>query len=198
VLGIAARSRAESAGDDEAALRGLLRKAPGLTVLTGGQTGVDTIAAQTALRAGLAVHLVLPLGLRQEDSSLTTARQRRLAGAAIHELGSASFRHRTWTCVDLADAVLLLDPAGGAGCRETVRAARALGRPLLQPAPGEVSSTHITRWLAEETVRVFMVAGCRASVLARQAGANRRVHGDLNQVITGAADWHDRLLGGRG
>jgi hypothetical protein len=181
---------------DRAELRRLVRAAPGLAVLTGGQTGVDSIAAQAALRAGLTVHLVFPLGLRQEDGSLTAARRRRLAGASVHELGSASFRSRTWTCVDLADAVLLLDPAGGAGCRETARAARALGRPLLAPAAGEPAADHVARWLAETAARVLMVAGCRASVLARQAGANRGVRTDVSEVIAGAADWHGRLLHG--
>jgi hypothetical protein len=175
-----------------------LRTAPGLTVLTGGQTGVDTIAAQAALRAGLSVHLVFPLGLRQEDGGLTPARRRRLAGASVHELSSASFRSRTWTCVDLADAVLLLDPAGGAGCRETARAARAIGRPLLEPAAGEPTAAYVGRWLAETGARVLMVAGCRASVLARQAGANRRVRADVTEVIAAAADWHGRLLNGPG
>jgi hypothetical protein len=178
----------------QAELRSLVRTAPGLTVLTGGQTGVDTIAAHAALRAGLAVHLVFPLGLRQEDGSLTPARRRRLAGANVHELGAASFRTRTWTCVDLADAVLLLDPAGGAGCRETERAARAIGRPLLEPAAGEPTAALVSRWLAEAAARVLMVAGCRASVLARRADANRGVRADVTEVIAGAADWHARLL----
>jgi hypothetical protein len=114
----------------------------------------------------------------------------------VHELGSASFRYRTWTCAYLADAVLLLDPAGGSGCRETARAARALGRPLLTPAVGEPRAPHIARWLAETGARVLMVAGCRASVLARQAGASRAVRADVAEVIAGAADWHGRLLRG--
>jgi Circularly permutated YpsA SLOG family len=193
VIGQAARSPADTGGADETALRRIVRTAPGLTVLTGGQTGVDTIAAQAALRAGLAVHLVFPLGLRQEDGSLTPARRRRFAGATIHELGSASFRHRTWTCVDLADAVVLLDPAGGAGCRETARAARVLGRPLLQPAAA-TSAADIAGWLGDVTARVLMVAGCRASVLAQRVGANRGVRADVTEVITAAIGWHDRLL----
>jgi predicted Rossmann-fold nucleotide-binding protein len=183
---------------DAAELRRLVRTAPGLTVLTGGQTGVDTIAAQAALRAGLAVHLVFPLGLRQEDGSLTPARRRRLAGASVHELSSASFRSRTWACVDLADAVLLLDPAGGAGCRETARAALAIGRPLLEPAAGETTAAHVARWLAETATRVLMVAGCRASVLAAQAGADGGVRADVTEVIAGAASWHGRLIDNAG
>ena len=49
----------------------------------------------------------------------------------LHELASPDFRQRTWTCVYLTDAVILLDPAGGDGCQETIRAADHLGRPLL-------------------------------------------------------------------
>lgn len=186
---------ADAAGERE--LRALIRAAPGLTVLTGGQTGVDTYAAQAALRAGLPVHLVYPQGYRQEDGALTPARRRRLSGAVLHELGSASFRYRTWTCVYLADVVVLLDPAGGSGCQETVRAARKLGRPLLAPEPGRLSAEQIADWLAETRARVLMVAGCRARVLASK-GKGRGLRTDLAIIMAGARQQHDRLLGPEG
>lgn len=157
---------------------------------------MDTIAAEQALRAGLTVHLVFPRGLRQEDGGLTPARRRRLAAASVHELSSASFRYRTWTCAYLADVVLLLDPAGGMGCLQTARAAVALGRPLLRPASGEVSATRVACWLAENSARVLMVAGCRASVLAGQPGADRGVSADVAEAIEGAVSWHDCLTRG--
>jgi len=174
-----------------------VRTAPGLTVLTGGQTGVDTDAALGALQAGLAVQLVFPRGLRQEDGGLTAARAREFAGATAHELGSVSFRYRTWTCAYLADLVLLLDPAGGSGCRETVRAARKLGRPLLRPdRVSHPVAAAVEEWLERAGARVLMVAGCRASVLARQPGADRSVQAALAEVMTGALAWRDRLSGG--
>jgi hypothetical protein len=120
----------------EADLRASLRRAPGICVLTGGQTGVDTIAALAALDAGLAAHLVFTRGFRQEDGSLTQSRRDALRGAMLHELTSPEFAYRTWTCVYLADGVILVDPAGGAGCRETARAAACLGRPLLDLSDG--------------------------------------------------------------
>jgi hypothetical protein len=139
------------------------------------------------------VHLVYPSGYRQEDGPLTAARRRRLAGAWLHELGSASFRYRTWTCVYLADAVILLDPAGGSGCRETARAARKLGRPLLIPELGQLSAGQTADWLAAVKARVLMVAGCRASVLA-STGKGRGLRADLAVIMAGARQ-HERLLG---
>jgi hypothetical protein len=163
-------------------------------VLTGGQTGVDTYAALAALRVGLSVHLVFPRGYRQEDGALTAARRARLAGAELHELGSASFRYRTWTCVYVADAVVLLDPAGGSGCQETVRAASKLGRPLLAPEPGRVDAAQIADWLVSTGAHVLMVAGCRASVLASK-GKGRGLRTDLAVIMAGARQQHERLLG---
>jgi predicted Rossmann fold nucleotide-binding protein DprA/Smf involved in DNA uptake len=177
----------------EQALRGLVRAAPGLTVLTGGQTGVDTYAALAALQAGLPVHLVLPAGYRQEDGPLTPARRRRFAGAILHELSSASFRYRTWTCAYLADAVLLLDPAGGSGCRETVRAATHLGRPLLVSRSDAVTASQAADWLASAGARVVMVAGCRATVLASK-GKGRGLRTELAEIMAGARRYHDELI----
>jgi hypothetical protein len=177
----------------EQALGGLVRAAAGLTVLTGGQTGVDTYAAVAALHAGLPVHLVFPAGYRQEDGPLTPARRRRFAGASLHELGSASFRYRTWTCAYLADAVLLLDPAGGSGCRETVRAANGLGRPLLISRSGGLTAAQIADWLTSARARVLMVAGCRASVLASK-GKGRGLRTELAGIMAGARQYHDGLV----
>lgn len=191
------RQRRTSANDAtarvEAGLRRQVRVAPGLTVLTGGQTGVDTYAAKAALQAGLSVYLVMPRGRRQEDGPLTAERERDLAGAAVRELRSPGFRYRTWTCAYLADAVLLLDPAGGRGCRETARAASMLGRPLLEPDHGELSAEQIGSWLAEMHARVLMLAGCRDSLLARNGVDTADLRADLSAIMAGARAYHDRL-----
>jgi len=161
----------------------IARAQAGRCVLTGGQTGVDTLAAQAALKAGLAVHLIFPLGLRQEDGPLTQARRTELAGATVHELGSPDFRLRTWTCSFLSDAIILLDPAGGDGCQETIHAASHLGRPLLDltsfteiPMGKNLRELNrlpelIMQWATDNEVRVLMFAGCRASLLAAHGQA---------------------------
>jgi len=153
--------------------------------VTGGQTGVDTYAAAAALRAGLPVHLIFPAGLRQEDGPLTPERRRELAGAQLHELSAAGFEYRTWTCSYVSDAVLLLDPAGGAGCEETARAASTLGRPLLAPEAGQLTAAVALDWLTATAARVVLVAGCRGSLLARHP-ADGVVQSDIAGFMTAA------------
>jgi Circularly permutated YpsA SLOG family len=170
-----------------------VRDAAGLCVLTGGQTGIDTAAALAALRAGLPAHLIFPRGFLQEGGPITASRRRRLRGARLHELASSDFRYRTWTVVYLSDAVVLLDPAGGDGCQETVRSARSLGRPLLQLGPEPISDQELATWFDNVGVRVLAIAGCRASLLA----GSGTIAGLSTQVATIAAAArlrHGRLL----
>jgi Circularly permutated YpsA SLOG family len=184
----------DMAGERE--LRRLVRTCAGLCVVTGGQTGVDSYAAHAALREQLPVHLVFPRGFRQEDGSLTDSRRARFGGAVLHELSSDNFRYRTWTCVYVADAVLLLDPAGGSGCQETIRAAQRLGRPLLTPAGGRLAAGEFDSWLRDTAPRVLQVAGCRASMLASQ-GKGRGLRTQLAEVMAIARRYQDGLVRGR-
>jgi Circularly permutated YpsA SLOG family len=181
-----------------------LRAAPGLVVLTGGQTGVDTLAARAGLGAGLTVHLAFPRGMRQEDGPVTGDRLAELSGAVVHELATAEFAERTWACAGLADAVILIDPAGGDGCAETVRAAAQLGRPLLEltryvggfasglSSPGSVVEAAASDFLSENSPRVVLVAGCRGSLLA-QSAMTAAVAGLLGPVMSALAG----VAGGR-
>lgn len=165
-------------------------------MLTGGQTGVDTVAARAALAAALPVHLVFPRGLRQEDGPITPALRRALGGAVRHELESDDFRSRTRTCVSLSDAVILIDPAGGEGCLQTRLAARDLGRPLLivaaERGSGSADLDEIADWIERTHARVLMVAGCRGSLLAA-AGCNRLAADQSALVAAAARRRHDRL-----
>jgi hypothetical protein len=179
-------------------LRDELRAATGITILTGGQTGVDTLAARAAISVGLPVHVVFPRGFGQEDGPLTAERRAKLDGAVLHELASTGFAQRTWTCVSLADAVLLLDPAGGEGCQETMRAANRLERPLLDLTPivtgtggsagtGDVGFA-VRTFLRENRTQVLMIAGCRGSLLASGAdGQVAEVRALLEEVASSLA-----------
>jgi hypothetical protein len=171
-----------------------VRSKPALTVVTGGQTGVDTMAATAALRVGLNVHIVFPQGFRQEDGELSPDRRRQFDGAVLHELSSNRFEDRTWTCAYLADAVLLLDPAGGAGCQVTALAARELARPLWSHERGPVDPDALRPWVEKVRPRVLMIAGCRASILA-SSGADREIPAATEAIMTTVRAYADRILG---
>ena len=183
-------------------LRAKLRRMPGITVLTGGQTGVDTLAARAALAVGLPVHMVFPHGFGQEDGPLTPERRAELHGAVLHQLVSTGFAQRTWICVSLADVVLLLDPVGGDGCQETLRAADRLGRPLLDltvrssGVGGAVSGgdvgTAVRTFIRANGAQVLMIAGCRGSLLAGQVGA---VRARLEEVAAALVECRDARPG---
>jgi Circularly permutated YpsA SLOG family len=132
------------------------------------------------------VHMVFPHGFRQEDGPLTPERRAELHGAVLHQLGSAGFAQRTWTCVSLADAVILLDPAGGEGCQETARAARHLERPLLSltGSAGEAAAA-VRNFISANRTQVLMFAGCRGSLLGEQGEAGRDL---LEEVIAAVAE----------
>src|ERR1700722_4853750 len=121
--------------DFDRALRAQLRRTPGRRLLTGGQTGVDTAAAIAGLDLGLRVHLVFPHGFRQEDGPLTATRRAVLAGAQFHELASPEFADRTWSCAGLADVVILIDLAGGAGPQERGPGAHPPGQAAAEVRP---------------------------------------------------------------
>ena len=175
-------------------LRAELRATARPCVLTGGQTGVDTVAALAAIGTGLAVQIVFPRGFRQEDGPITPARRRAFRGATLHELPNPEFRYRTWACVQLADAVVLIDPVGGDGCQETTRAASHFGRPLLKLAAGAeffqaernasalAALSELATWLTAHRPRVLMIAGCRASLLARDR-PDLDLTGQLDAII---------------
>ena len=171
---------------------------------------MDTAAARIALAAGLPVHVIFPRGFRQEDGPITHARRRALRGAVLHELASPEFRDRTWTCVGLADAVILIDPAGGDGCQETIRAAGRLRRPLLNltatVGPAGRASCRAARtavapavsdFVCRNRTQVLMIAGCRGSLLAEQH-KNAEVKTQARVIAAVLRECQDRLSSGVG
>ena len=119
------RIRSEIRGE----ARGAVDSSLGLRILTGGQTGVDTMAAVEALAAGFRPHVVFPRGYLQEDGPLTAERRQALDGAVLHQLTATAWAARTWSCVRLADAVILIDrPAAKAAARQPGRRQPSAGR----------------------------------------------------------------------
>lgn len=158
-----------SARSDEALLFDRVRQTHGLTVISGGQTGVDQLALGAATRLGLACFAVMPEGRRIETSPADdSGSDHDLAGAFVTELASPRFRYRTWANAYLGDGTLIWDFHQAEGSAATRQACRTLGRPFLDVADVETADLPavVCTWAARHDIRVVNVAGNRRSLMS--------------------------------
>ena len=127
-------------------------------IVSGGQTGVDRAALDTALALGLPCGGWCPRGRRAEDGEIDPR-------YPLQETPSADYPQRTEWNVRDSDGTLILTrgrPSGGTAL--TITLARRHGRPVLvfdleqDPDPAEVPG-----WAEAHAVAVLNVAGPRES-----------------------------------
>lgn len=127
-------------------------------IVSGGQTGVDRAALDTALALGLACGGWCPRGRRAEDGPLP-------ARYPLRETPSASYPERTeWNVRDSDGTLVLHRGRLRGGTSLTVRLARKQGRPAhlvdLLEAP---NAPAVREWISREGIRRLNVAGPRES-----------------------------------
>ncbi|MDP6788501.1 MAG: putative molybdenum carrier protein [Rhodospirillales bacterium] len=144
-------------------------------IVSGGQTGVDRAALDTALTLGLACGGWCPLGRRAEDGPIPER-------YPLIESESPKYRIRTGLNVRDSDATLVLcrgEPSGGSAL--TVRLAKGLGRPVLVIDPDAPDSALVFGdWAEAEAIAVLNVAGPREST---EPGAYRQARAFLTRVL---------------
>jgi hypothetical protein len=127
-------------------------------IVSGGQTGVDRAALDTALLLGIPSGGWCPRGRKAEDGPID-------ARYPLRETPSADYPERTEWNVRDSDGTLVLTrgrPSGGTAF--TIALARRHGRPLLVldleqgPDPSEVQ-----RWTETSEVAILNIAGPRES-----------------------------------
>ena len=127
-------------------------------IVSGGQTGVDRAALDTALLLGIPSGGWCPRGRKAEDGPID-------ARYPLRETPSADYPERTEWNVRDSDGTLVLTrgrPSGGTAF--TIALARRHGRPLLVldleqgPDPSEVQ-----RWTEASEVAILNIAGPRES-----------------------------------
>ncbi len=127
-------------------------------IVSGGQTGVDRAALDTAMAFGLACGGWVPRGRRAEDGAVPHH-------YPMRETRSYAYAERTRRNVRDSDGTLILaagKPTGGTAL--TAAFARQLGKPCLlidlKAVPDPVA---ISDWLGRYSIRVLNVAGPRES-----------------------------------
>jgi hypothetical protein len=129
-----------------------------VSIVSGGQAGVDRAALDTALALGLPCGGWCPRGRRAEDGPLP-------ARYPLRETPSSSYPERTeWNVRDSDGTLVLHHGRLRGGTALTLRLARRQRRPAmavdLSAAP---SVPAVQEWIARERIRKLNVAGPRES-----------------------------------
>ncbi len=133
-----------------------------VTIVSGGQTGVDRAALDFALQTGLPHDGWCPLGRLAEDGPLEARYQ-------LRETPTASYSQRTEWNVRDSDATVLftMRPELSGGTKLTREFATALGKPLLRLCSAELgpleAAVELKRFLGQHAVSRLNIAGPRAS-----------------------------------
>lgn len=161
----------------------------GLTVVSGGQTGVDRAALDVALSLGLRAGGWCPAGRCAEDGAIP-------ARYPLRETPSGDVRQRTQWNVRDADGTLVLTrgaPAGGT--LRTIDLAQRMNRPVfVVDVDHPPSADAVHAWLAAMRIRNLNVAGPRES---EAPGIGAAAAGWLREVLEGGRPGPDRRPGSR-
>ena len=129
-----------------------------LTIVTGGQTGVDRAAMDAAMAADVPVTGWCPRGRRAEDGPLDRL-------YPLRETPSGDYAQRTAWNVRDSDATLVLrqGPTAG-GTALTVERCTTTGKPVLEvELTADVDVREAAAWVRGRGVRLLNVAGPRES-----------------------------------
>ena len=132
-----------------------------MKLISGGQTGVDTAALDTAAHRGLAYGGWVPRGRTNEDGLISSRFQ------GLREAPDSVPATRTRLNVEDSDATLILtDGAESPGTAVTERFALQMNKPCKTVSLGgdmAGAATEVRQWLAQVDPGVLNVAGPRES-----------------------------------
>ena len=138
-------------------------------IVSGGQTGVDRAALNTAMLLGVPCGGWCPKGRRAEDGVIP-------GSYPLQETDVADYAVRTRKNVEDSDGTLILTwgPAEG-GTALTIALAKKLGKThMVVDLAARPSTAQVKAWLQREGVGTLNVAGPRASTFPEVGGHTRQ------------------------
>jgi len=151
------------------------KKAPGIRIVSGGQSGVDRAALDAAMELGLQCGGWCPKGRRAEDGLIDDC-------YPLTETPGRNYSQRTEWNVRDSEATLILTRGKklSGGTAMTRQLAQRMGRPLLVVDPAEGGIENVRQWLGDHGVTTLNVAGPRQS---QQPGIYESSKGFLRRLI---------------
>jgi hypothetical protein len=145
-------------------------------IISGGQTGVDRAALDTAMELGIPCGGWCPQGRRAEDGRIPDH-------YPLQEASSEDYRLRTRLNVEDSDGTLILSqgtPKGGTAL--TLKLARKFNKPfLLVDLARHADPSPVRQWVQNNQVRILNVAGPREG---ESAGVFEKASAFLLEVLT--------------
>ena len=144
-------------------------------IISGGQTGVDRAALDSAIRLGIPCGGWCPQGRKAEDGRIPDH-------YPLQEASSPDYPVRTRLNVEDSDGTLVItagSPKGGTAL--TLKLARKLNRPFLMvDLDRETEPSQVWQWIKKNRVRVLNVAGPREG---ESAGIFEKASAFLQEVL---------------
>ena len=146
---------------DEGKIYNELRLSPSPTIISGGQSGIDSVALRASSFLGLPAFAIMPKNGRRENSSIEDFQNKNNVVLRKIELGSESYRFRTYANVYFSDVTVIFDFVNKSeGTIATISACNDFSRPyLLLQDNGKKSREVLYEFLKKYNPRVINFAG---------------------------------------
>lgn len=149
-----------SSANDEGKYYDLLRLSPSVTVISGGQSGIDSVGLKAAGFLGLPAFAIMPIGGRREGEQIEAYAQREHINFRKIELETSSYRFRTYANAYYGDVTLIFDFVDGSdGTKCTVKACEYFSRPYLLITDINNAENTIAEFLLRNSPSVINIAG---------------------------------------
>ncbi|GFE69103.1 YpsA SLOG family protein [Chroococcus sp. FPU101] len=158
-----------------------------LTVISGGQTGVDRLGLEIAKSLNIPTKGYAAGNYMTEKGIDLSLKEFNLIPGKEYSSLKDTYNFRTGANIKISDGTLILGDHSSPGSKVTIQYAKALNKPYLtlsneQLQNPELSAQIITEWIKNNNIKTLNIAGNRESKLNQQALEN--IKQTLSQALS--------------